>query len=174
MTYHGGMSYPGLSGEELYAWAERTSSGWRALLAAHPEALAFPCDIRATTTAAELLKHIVAVELLFAEWLSAMPATPLEAIPSGTVEAIYATHDKAMGLLLALNGREETWWREPVDFPMRSGGGVIRAERRAFATHLLMHSIRHCAQLATIVRQHGIAPGWQMDYIGMMLPAAGA
>ncbi|HEV2324757.1 MAG TPA: hypothetical protein VGS10_12470 [Terracidiphilus sp.] len=31
--------------------------------------------------------------------------------------------------------------------------------------HLLTHSIRHCAQLATLTRHHGVAPGWSMDYI---------
>jgi len=167
------MSIPGLTGEELYAWVERTSSGWRELLAAHPEALAIPCDIRATGTVAELLKHIVAVELLFAEWLSATPATPFETISSASVKVIYATHDKAMSLLLNLNRHDEAWWQEPVDFATRSRG-LIRGPRRIFAIHMLMHSIRHYAQLATIVRQHGITPNWQMDYLGMILLSAKA
>jgi uncharacterized damage-inducible protein DinB len=165
------MSMPWLSGEELYAWVERTSSGWRELLAAHPEALAFPCDIRAKDATGELLKHIVAVELLFAEWLSAKPATPLDAISSASVEDLYSTHDKAMALLLALDQHDEAWWEEPVDFAMRSGG-LIHGSRRVFAIHMLMHSIRHYAQLATIVRRYGITPDWQMDYIGMFLGPA--
>jgi uncharacterized damage-inducible protein DinB len=28
-----------------------------------------------------------------------------------------------------------------------------------------MHSIRHYAQLATLVRQHGFQPTWPMDYL---------
>ena len=164
------MSIPGLTGEDLYAWVERTSSGWRGLLAAHPEALSFPCDIRGQESVAGLLQHIAAVELLFTEWLSGTASTP--AVPSSaTVETIYATHDKAMSLFLSLNQHDETWWQEPVDFPMRSGA-IIHGPRRVFAIHMLMHSIRHYAQLATIVRQHGITPGWQMDYLGMIMPPA--
>jgi hypothetical protein len=30
-----------------------------------------------------------------------------------------------------------------------------------------MHGIRHYAQLATLVRQHGVAPDWPMDYLFM-------
>ena len=86
------MSLPALSGKEMVAWVERTSSGWRDLLAAHPEALDLPCDIRETQTVAQLLQHIVAVELRFAERLSGLAETPYEAIPTGPVADIYATH----------------------------------------------------------------------------------
>ena len=167
------MNLPGLSGEELYAWVERTSSNWRVLLTAHPEALEIPCDIRADGTVTILLKHIVVVELLFAEWLSELPATPLDLSPSPSVEAIYQTHDKAMSLLRELSRHDDAWWREAVSFIMRSGK-QIHGPRRVFAIHPLMHSIRHYAQLATLIRQHGIEPGWQMDYIGMIMPSTKA
>jgi len=169
------MTMPTLTGEELYAWVERTSSGWRELLTAHPEALTLPCNIRASTTVAGLLQHIAAVELLFTEWLSGIPATPAaepsSATPETTYATIYATHDKAMSLFLNLNQHDEAWWQEQVDFPMRSGA-ILHGPRRVFAIHMLMHSIRHYAQLATIVRQHGITPNWQMDYLGMIMPPA--
>jgi uncharacterized damage-inducible protein DinB len=160
------MSLPGLSGKELMAWAERTSSGWHALLAAHPEALALACDIRETTTVGGLLQHIVAVELRYAQRLSELPETPYEAVPFESVGVIYATHEKAMDLLARLDDRDQAFWDEWVEYSTRRGGS-LRSRRRTVFVHLLMHSIRHYAQLATLLRQHGISPNWQMDYLMM-------
>jgi uncharacterized damage-inducible protein DinB len=99
MPYSGAMSLPDLHGDELVFWVERTSSGWRELLERHPQALALPCDIRETRTVAELLQHIVAVELRYAERLSDLPETSYEAILFDSVESLYASHDRAMRLL---------------------------------------------------------------------------
>jgi uncharacterized damage-inducible protein DinB len=153
------------------AWVERTSSGWRELLAAHPEALSLPCDVRETTSVAQLLQHIVAVELRYAERLAGLAETPYEAVPFGSVEAIFAIHHQAMELLKQLDDREQAFWQEWVEYATRRGGS-IRSTRRTAFVHLLMHSIRHYAQLATLVRQHGIAPNWQMDYLMMGVEAA--
>jgi len=38
--------------------------------------------------------------------------------------------------------------------------------------HALLHGIRHYAQLATLVRQHGIKPEWPMDYLFMGMERA--
>jgi uncharacterized damage-inducible protein DinB len=160
------MSLPGLSGNELIAWLERTSAGWRDLLTAHPVALALPCDIRETQTVGQLLQHIVAVELRFAERISGLTETPYEVIPSDSVAAIYATHDKAMGHLRQLDPHTEDYWEEWLEFTTRSAG-TLRARRCTIFIHLVMHSIRHYAQLATLMRQQGIAPNWGMDYLLM-------
>jgi uncharacterized damage-inducible protein DinB len=164
------MSIPGVTGKELMAWVERTALGWQELIGAHPEALSFPCDIRETTSVAELLQHIVAVELRYAERLSGLAETPYEEIAFGSTEAIYTTHEKAMELVTQLDDREHAYWEEWVEFATRRGGS-IRTTRRTVLVHLLMHSIRHYAQLATLLRQHGIAPNWQMDYLVMGVEA---
>jgi uncharacterized damage-inducible protein DinB len=41
----------------------------------------------------------------------------------------------------------------------------LRATRRTILMHLLTHSIRHYAQLATLTRKQGVAPDWSMDYL---------
>ena len=55
-----------LTADELLAWLERTSGGWRTLLAEHPEALDFPCDVREAQRVGDLMQHVVAVELRYA------------------------------------------------------------------------------------------------------------
>jgi hypothetical protein len=44
------VNEPSLSAKELIAWLEKTSTGWRKLLTAHPELLAMRCDITGVQT----------------------------------------------------------------------------------------------------------------------------
>lgn len=154
------------TGAELLDWVEDTSRHWKQFITAHPEILSFPCDIRETSRVAQLLQHIVAVELRYAERLHELPETPYEAIPCDTVEAIYATHDRAMQLHRPLLDRDDRFWEAVLEMKTRSAG-VLRATRRKAFAHLLTHSIRHYAQLATLARKQGVAPDWPMDYILM-------
>ncbi len=155
-----------LSTTELLAWLERTSAGWRDLLTAHPEALDFPCDVREGETVRDLVHHIVAVELRYAERLKGLPASEYDALPRTDTAALYATHDRAMALLGEVLEDEHVPWEEELEFVTRSAG-TLRASRRVVLVHLMMHSIRHYAQLAMLVRQGGVKPGWGMDYLLM-------
>ena len=155
-----------LSGEELLAWVERTATGWRHLIAEHPEVLGFPCDVRETSSVAELIRHIVAVELRYVQRLLGLPESPYHDVPLGSGEELYATHDQAMTLMRELLSHGEIEWEEQIDFQTRSSGRV-RVSRRVVLVHLFTHSIRHYAQLATLVRQHGVKPDWPMDYLYM-------
>jgi uncharacterized damage-inducible protein DinB len=157
-----------ITGDELQKWVEHTSNSWKKLLSEHTEILSFPCDIRETKSVAELLQHIVAVELRYSERLSEIPQTPYELIPFDTVEAIYRTHDRAMELLRPLLDRDDQFWATVLEFQTRSAG-TLRASRRTVLVHQLTHSIRHYAQLATLVRKHGVAHDWMLDYIFMGL-----
>jgi uncharacterized damage-inducible protein DinB len=155
-----------ITGIELLDWVEETSRGWKRLISAHPEILSFPCDIRETKNVAQLLQHIVAVELRYAERLNELPQTPYESIPYDSVEAIYTTHDRAIEMLRPLLNRDDSFWEEVLEMKTRSAG-VLRATRRTVLAHLLTHSIRHYAQLATLSRQQGVPPDFAMDYILM-------
>ncbi len=158
----------GLSFEELLAWNEQTATGWRALLTAYPQALALPCDTREGQTLGDLMHHIVAVELRYAERLSGLAESSYAEIPRGTAEALYETHDRAMSLVRDLIARPRQDWEETLEFSTRSAG-VLRATRRTILVHLLLHGIRHYAQAATVVRHGGIPAGWGMDYLFMGL-----
>lgn len=161
------MAQPGLSADDVMAWVEKTTANWRDLVSAHPEILSLPCDIMNVGTAGGLLQHIVAVELRYAERLAGMPATDYAGVPFDSAEALYATHARAFGILreqLAADGN----WDEWVEFQTRSMG-MAKSTRRTILFHLLFHSIRHYAQLATLVRQHGIKPGAPMDYLMMQV-----
>jgi len=159
------MSQPALSAEDTMAWVERTSLGWKDLVTAHPEILVLPCDIMGVSTVGALLQHIVAVELRYAEQLNGLPPSDYSTIPFDSAEALYATHQRAVALLQTLLASDLNW-DEKVNYVTRSMGPA-RSSRKTILFHSLLHSVRHYAQLATLVRQHGIKPEWAMDYLLM-------
>jgi uncharacterized damage-inducible protein DinB len=160
-----------MSGDEMFAWMEVTSVHWRDFLQQRPHLLLQPCDIRETHTVGEFLQHIVAVELRYAQRLHGMVETPYELVTFESADAIFATHDRAAALVRELKDHDTEFWETAIQFITRSGG-ELRVTRRTVYLHMLMHSIRHYAQLATLVRQAGVATDWPMDYLFMgVLPA---
>ena len=157
-----------LTADELLAWLEHTSAEWRAFLAGHPEALALPCDVRESTSVADLLLHIVAVELRYAQRLVGQPESSYDELRSDQAEALFAVHDRAMALWREALAATDTDWEEVLEFVTRSAG-TLRASRRTVLVHMATHSIRHYAQLATLLRQHGLPTGLGLDYLYMGL-----
>ncbi|WP_263367115.1 DinB family protein [Edaphobacter bradus] len=157
------MSEPILTAQDVLKWYETTSDHWRKFLAEHPDILAIPCDIANTKTIAEFMQHIVAVELRYAERIAHIPETPYEQVAYDSVEALYATHDRATQILKrALAANHD--WSEMIEFQTRSYGS-LRASLKTIYFHALLHSLRHYAQLGTLVRQHGYKPTWPGDYL---------
>jgi uncharacterized damage-inducible protein DinB len=165
------MSQPVLTAQDLMAWNEKTSTNWQKLLTAHPELLTLPCDIAGTKTVGELLQHIVAVELRYAERLADLPVSDYANVPFNSVGAIYATHDRAIAIFQQLLDAPDIDWDQPMEFMTRSMGPA-RSNRKTILFHALLHGIRHYAQLATLVRQQGVKPEWLMDYLAMNMERA--
>ena len=159
------MSEPVLSAQEVLKWNEKTSEHWRGFLGEHPEILGLACDIAGTKTIAEMMQHIVAVELRYAERIAHVAETPYEQVKYDSVETIYATHDRAIGMMKeALAG--DTDWERRIEFQTRSYG-AMRTSVKTIYFHALLHGIRHYAQLGTLVRQHGYKAVWLGDYLMM-------
>jgi uncharacterized damage-inducible protein DinB len=121
--------------------------------------------VREVSNAGGLLQHIVAVELRYAERLAGLPTSDYAAIAFDSPDAIYATHQRAVELFRQ-QLETDVDWNEQMEYSTRSLG-MLRSSRRAVLFHAILHSVRHYAQLATLVRQHGISPGWPMDYLFM-------
>jgi uncharacterized damage-inducible protein DinB len=159
------MNEPFLTAEEILAWNEKTAQGWRQLLTRHPELLTQSCDIAGTKTVAELLQHIVAAELRYAERLANLPISDYATIPFDSVDSIYSTHDRATALFKQLFVSDINW-DDPLDFTTRTMG-TLHSNRKTILFHALLHGVRHYAQLASLVRQCGVKPDWPMDYLFM-------
>ncbi len=44
-------------------------------------------------------------------------------------------------------------------------GQTVSGSGRKFLTHIVLHSTRHWAQMAALMRQHGHKTDWQHDFI---------
>lgn len=164
------MTEPALDAEEVIAWNDRTSKEWRQLVTEHPEILMLPCDIAGAKVAGQLFQHIVAVELRYAERLADLPVSDYAVIPFDSAEALYATHDRATALIRQLLTAAIDW-DEKIEFLTRSMGPA-RSTRKAVLFHSQLHSIRHYAQLSTLVRQQGFQQKWPLDYLFLHIERA--
>jgi uncharacterized damage-inducible protein DinB len=159
------INQPVFTANDAMRWHETAASGWRKLLHSQPGILALPCSIANTKNVAQLLQHIVAVELRYAERIAGKPETNYDSIPCDSVEAIYATHDRASALFNeALAAGID--WEQTIDFVTRSAGAA-HASLKTIFFHAIFHSIRHYAQLATLIREHGYAIDCRADYLFM-------
>lgn len=159
------MSEPILTAREALAWNDSTAAHWRKFLAADPGILTLPCSIARTSTVGQLLQHVVAVELRYAERILSLPQTDYANIAYDTVDAIYATHDRALALYreaLASNVN----WDETMTFTTRSAG-TMQGTFKTIFFHAIFHGIRHYAQLATLLRENGHSFSFPGDYLLM-------
>jgi uncharacterized damage-inducible protein DinB len=152
-----------LSAEDLLAWNDVNAKIWYALASQHPDVLDVPCDIYKARTVGELLQHIVATELRYAERLADVPVTDYASVPFGTAEEIFATHNHAAEVIRGLVADPTFDWSREIEFATLTAGRR-QAKRRAILHHLSLHAIRHYAQLATLARQHGFKSG-PADYL---------
>lgn len=153
-----------VSAENLVTWNDTTAQRWRDFIHANPLIFALPCDIRNSTTVADTLRHIVAVELRYAQRLAGLPESPYEEISKSSIDSLHAAHELAMFLVRNLLENPDYDWSTEIIFDTIASGR-LRASRETILVHLTLHSIRHYAQLATLVRQNGFKPTWPMDYL---------
>ena len=115
------MSEPVLTSKEALKWFENASNNWRKLLSANPDILSISCDIANSVTVAQVLQHIVGAELRWAERIARLPETDFGQIPFGSVDAIYATHDRALDIYHQSLAADLDW-DQIIDFITRSLG----------------------------------------------------
>lgn len=159
------MSEPVLTAQDVLKWNDTISGNWRNFLTGHPQILSLPTDIAQTESVAQLLQHIVAVEIRYAERIARVAETPYDQIAFDSVDAIYATHDRAIKLFKE-SLASDIDWNQTIEFGTRSYG-AMRASLKTIYFHALLHGMRHYAQLSTLVRQNGYKPNWLEDYLFM-------
>ena len=156
----------GITLEELLAWNEEASGFWKAHLEANPALLELPCGIGGTANVQEFVRHIWGVELRWVQRLAGLPVTDREKMPAGPLDALFALHSEAMEIFRGLLNSPPASWDELYVLDIPSVPPEKRTlSRRKVAAHMLFHSHRHWAQLATLVR----AAGFPSDFKGDLL-----
>ena len=156
----------GLSFSELLRFDEQETERWHQFLAKQgPAALDIPVDLAGGKTVRDLLLHIFAVELKYAERLSGGALTKPADLPTGTLDQIFGIATMAQGKMKTyLKTATEADLNGKITFPTLSAGEQT-ASRRKVLGHALLHSLRHWAQLTTEMRRRGHKADWHHDFL---------
>lgn len=153
----------GLSISELLQYVNDETAGWREFFPANPAALDVPVSIAGTKSVRDMLLHIFAVELRYAERLSDVAeVTPYERHTGKSAEELFAIGEQGRGMLAEYLAKANDLDRV-LTFPTLTSG-TLSASKRKIVIHMLLHGVRHWAQLATALREAGFATG-KHDFI---------
>jgi uncharacterized damage-inducible protein DinB len=155
----------GISFQELVDYTETETHRWRDWLAKQPpEVLALPVGTERTATVRGLIHHVIVVERRYIDRLRGQPVTKYEAVPTDPA-VMFRVFDEARADLKAwLATATDDDMARQIKFDTISAGSFAVSQRKVVA-HLLLHGIRHWAQLATALRQQGFATDWMHDIL---------
>lgn len=154
----------GISLQELLAWNHEASAFWRAHLDANPALLQLPCGIGGTANVQQFVRHIWGAELVWSQIIAGLPVTDYDVWPNGPLDALFDLHLSAVENFQALLDNSNTNWDEQtVDYPWRRQ--LPKPTPRKALAHILLHSQRHWAQLATLVRAAGCPSSFKGDLL---------
>ena len=149
----------------LLGYRDAETARWRAWFERHPEALEVPMGTGRTATVRGLVIHIFAVELRYAERLLGRRVTGYEELEPATTDEVFAIGKRARTLIDEFLGRaDDREMREVLEFQTLTAG-TVRATKFKIAANLVNHGVRHWAQIATELRQHGFTDQWAHDFL---------
>lgn len=108
----------------------------------------------------DLARHIFAAEKRYIEWLSNRPLTDPASIPNDNIEALFQLgRQSRKDLKEFVKTFPDQDWDTPRDLRFPDLNLVVKATPRKIVVHILMHEIRHWAQIATLLRLNGLVGG---------------
>jgi uncharacterized damage-inducible protein DinB len=154
-----------LTFRELLEYTAADTERWLRWLTAHPAVLELPMGTGRTATVRGLVHHIIVVERRYVDRLRGEPVTGYEDVPREPVDALFAAFTEARGRLDAwLASATDEDLARTLEFQTISAG-TLTGSARKIVGHLLLHGIRHWAQIATVARQQGYATDWGHDLL---------
>ena len=155
-----------LSFDTLFKYTDAETRRWQEWFrASPPEALDVPIGEGRTATVRGLIVHIAAVELRYAERLLGEPVTSYEALPTESADPIFGVVWTAREKLRRyLASATEADLARVLTFETVTMG-TLSASSHQIIGHVLIHGVRHWAQIATALRQHGYRRSWPHDFL---------
>ena len=141
--------------QELIDYTNGEIARWHRWFAANPDALDLAWGDARIPTVRHLVQHIFAIERRGADRLRGDEPSPLDVVKADDVESLFAGGREAREKLeryLASASAEELTSR--LEFTTTSDGRASASKRKIVA-HVLLHGIRHWAQLAAELRRQG-------------------
>jgi uncharacterized damage-inducible protein DinB len=106
-------------------------------------------------TVGDVIKHIFSAEKRYVERLSGRPLSETASLPADKFEALFQLGEESRrGLKTFLETYPAQDWDVPQEFRLMNS--YLKATPRKIMVHVLMHEIRHWAQVATLLRLSGL------------------
>jgi len=153
----------------LLSYNEQETARWRGWFSKQTEAvLQIPAGdpSKEMGTIRDLLFHILIVEWVYAKVLRGENwENEWQKFDRTTVTGIFAVAAEAQPKLRAFaDSATDAQLAKQYTVTARSGQSVAGSGRK-FLTHIILHSTRHWAQIAMLLRKEGHATDWQHDFI---------
>ena len=154
----------GLSLIELIEYTDWERGQWHEWLRQHGDGVlatsAGPHGDGRFQTVGDLVRHIFSAEKRYLDRLSNRPLTDPAAIPNSNVEALFQCGRQSRSdlreFVTTFPAQE---WEVPQEFTVMNF--YLRATPRKIVVHVLMHEIRHWAQIGTLFRLSGLTSDFQ-------------
>jgi uncharacterized damage-inducible protein DinB len=148
-----------LSLDDLMEYTDWERRKWRDRLRGHGEQVleisAGPDGDGRFESVGDLIRHIFSAEKRYVERLSGRPLTDTASISNNNIQALFQFSQqsrKELKELLETFPAQE--WDAPQEYKILSYS--ITASPKKIVTHILMHEIRHWAQIGTLLRLNGL------------------
>ena len=157
----------GISFADLLRYNESEAMKWRAWLEAQPSELLdvpFGNVAQRMGNVREMIWHIFIVEWVYACVLNGEPYDGWDQFTRDSVAELFAIGEQGRaGLRKYLANATDVDMAK--SHTLSAAGFSVTGSARKFLAHTFIHSLRHWAQLATVLRQHGHETGWPHDFV---------
>ena len=157
------MSIP-MDFNRLMDYVHHERGKWRAWLEADPSRLTLPFQPGGRfPTLNSLVDHVFWVERRHLSRLQSGPLPEKTGVAEGDIAGLFAYADRAHAdLRHYVAGLSDAQANEVMNFTIPTG--PVSITRGKLAIHILLHEVRHMAQLAYAARLAGIDPPGHHDY----------
>lgn len=104
--------------------------------------------------AGDLVRHIFSAEKRYVDRLAGRVLTDTASVPNDDVEALFRFGERSRSELRELVETYSQDWNQANDY--RIINSVFRVTPKKIVVHVLIHEIRHWAQIATLFRLNGL------------------
>ena len=158
----------GISFDILLRYNELETARWREWFrTAPPSVLDIPAGDPAVwmENVRMLLFHIFLVEWVYAKTLHGQSWDGWESLDRTSLQGVFAIASEAQPLLRSFAESATTDQLAHRYTITAKSGQTVSGSGRKFLAHIVLHSTRHWAQVATLLRQNGHKTDWQHDFV---------